>query len=63
MCFGSRTFHHMPVPGDDGPGTAVGTMIFGFDVPANLPQVNNDCGHQKLILSTVNRLFTADQSL
>ena len=53
----------MPVPGVDGPGTAVGTLIFGFDVPTNLRQVNNDCEYQKLILSTVNRLFTADQSL
>ena len=49
MCFGSRTFHQMPVPGVDGPGTAVGKLIFGFDVPANLPQVNNDCEHQKLV--------------
>lgn len=38
----------MSVPGVDGLGTAVGTLIFGFDVPTNLRQVNNDCEKQKL---------------
>jgi len=60
ICFGRRTFHQTPVPGVDGPATVVGTLIFGFDVPTNLRQVNIDCEHQKLILLE-NRLFMADQ--
>lgn len=49
-----------PVPGFDGPATVVGALIFGFGVPANLRQVNNDCKHQKLILLE-NSICTADQ--